>query len=104
VKVLRETYVLLQAALLWYNEFREDLEGQRFKFNPYDPCVVNDDFAKWLELTYGKHGRVKINRSNVHDYLGMKLDFSVNGKLKIDMRDYVKEMLESLPITLEKMM
>ena len=32
----------------------------------------------------------------------MKLDFLVRGKLKVDMRDYVKEMLESFPITLGK--
>ena len=32
----------------------------------------------------------------------MKLDFSVRGKLKVDMRDYVKKMLESFPITLGK--
>jgi len=81
-------------------KFREDLEGQGFKFNPSDPCVanrmikstqhtvvfyvyhlkssrkdpkVNDDFAKFLEETYGKHGRIK--RSKVHEYLVMKLDF-----------------------------
>jgi hypothetical protein len=32
----------------------------------------------------------------------MKLDFSVKGKLKVDMHDYVKEMLESFPITLHE--
>jgi len=129
VEVLRAIYGLLQAALLWYNKFREDLEGQGFKFNPYDPCVANrvvksaqhmvvfhvddlkssledpkvsDDFAKWLEQTYGKQGKVKINRGKVHEYLSMKLDLSVRGKLKVDMHDYVKKMLESFPITLGK--
>jgi len=38
VEVQRAIYGLLQAALLWYNKFREDSEGQRIKFNPYDPC------------------------------------------------------------------
>ena len=32
----------------------------------------------------------------------MKLDFSVNWKMKVDIHDYVKEMLESFPITLGK--
>jgi len=127
--VLRAIYGLLQAVFLWYNKFREDLEGQGFKFNPYDSCLanrvvksaqhtvvfhfddlksshedpkLNDDFAKWLEQTYGKQGKVKINQGKVHEYLGMKLDFLVRGKLKVDMRDYVKEMLESFPITLGK--
>ena len=35
-----------------------------------------------------------MNRGKVHKYQGMKLDFSVKGKLKVDMRDYVKKMLE----------
>ena len=88
LEVLRAIYRLLQAALLWYNKFREDLEAQGSKFNHYDTCVVNrvvksaqhkfvfhvddlksshkdpkvnDDFAKWLEQTYGKQGKVKIN-------------------------------------------
>ena len=51
---------------------------------------------------YAKQGKVKINRGKVHEYLGMKLDFSVKGKLKVDMHDYVKEMLESFPITLHE--
>ena len=103
VQVLRAIYGMLQAALLWYKKFKNDLEEQGFKFNPYDPCVanrmikgsqhtilfhvdhlkcshkkktVNDEFAKWSEETYGQHGRVKIHRGKVHDYLGMKLDYS----------------------------
>ena len=70
--------------LLWYKKFRKDLEKQQLKFNPYDPCVVNqkvkgsqhtilfhvddlkcthrkrtvnDDFAKWIEKTYVQHGK-----------------------------------------------
>jgi len=120
VEVLRAIYRLLQAALLWYNKFREDLEGQGFKFNPCGPCVVNrvvksaqhtfvfhvddlksshkdpkvnDDFSKWLEQTCETR-ESQNNRGKVHEYLGMKLDFSVKGKLKVDMHDYVKEMLE----------
>ena len=60
--------------------------------------TVNDEFAKWLEETYGQHGRVKIYHGKVHDYLEMKLDYSEKKKLKIDMRDYVKGMLDSFPI------
>ena len=32
---------MLQAALLWYSKFREDLESKGFKVNLYDPCVTN---------------------------------------------------------------
>ena len=34
-------YGMLVAALLWYNDFKADLEAKGFVFNPYDPCVAN---------------------------------------------------------------
>jgi len=37
---------------------------------------VNDEFARWLEDKYGKHGEVKVHRGKVHDYLGMNFDYS----------------------------
>ena len=40
VQVLRGLYGMLVAALLWYTEFRGDLEGKGYEFNPYDPCVA----------------------------------------------------------------
>ena len=51
--------------------------------------TVNDDFAKWLEKTYGQHGKVKVHQGKVHEYIGMKLDYSEEKNLKIDIRDYV---------------
>jgi len=32
---------MFTSSLLWYKQFRGDLEGIGFKFNPYDPCVAN---------------------------------------------------------------
>ena len=60
--------------------------------------TVNNDFAEWLEKTYGQHGKVKLQQAKVHDYPRMKLDYSEKKKLKFDMRDYVKGMLDSFPI------
>ena len=40
-KVLKAIYGMLQAALLWYNKFQQELEKEGFEFNPYDPCVGN---------------------------------------------------------------
>ena len=129
MQALRAIYGMLQAALLWYKKFRKDLEAQGFKFNPYDPCVanwkvkgsqhtilfhvddlkcshkkktVNDDFAQWLEKTYGQHGKVKVHCGKVHEYLGLKLDYSEKKKVKIDMRDYVKGMLDTFPMKFKK--
>jgi hypothetical protein len=34
---------------------------------------------------YGKHGEVTATRGDVHDNLGMRFNFSKEGKIKIDM-------------------
>jgi hypothetical protein len=86
VLVLKALYGMLMAALLWYNQLRNDLIEVGFVFNPYDPCVANrvvnghqqtarfhvddlksstvdksihDDFADWLEKKYGTVSPVK---------------------------------------------
>jgi hypothetical protein len=100
------------------------LEQEGFKFNPYDPCVANrmkngsqhtivfhvDDvmsshvdkkvnkrFARWLEKKYGQHSPVTIHTGKVHDYLGMIFDYSKKGQVEVDMKSYVKDMIESFP-------
>eukprot|EP00980_Cylindrotheca_fusiformis_P010264 scaffold2279_cov88-Cylindrotheca_fusiformis.AAC.1 len=96
VAVLKAIYGMLQAALLWYQKFRKDLEGIEFVFNDYDPCVanrmrvgkqhtirfhvddimashvnpkVNDKFENWLNRKYGSVGEVKTTRGKIHEYL-----------------------------------
>jgi hypothetical protein len=59
---------------------------------------VNDEFDRWLNKMYGAHGAVKVTRGKVHDYLGMTFDFATPGKVKVDMSDYVKGMLEEFPV------
>jgi hypothetical protein len=55
---------------------------------------VNSQFDKWLQENYGEHGKVAIHRGKIHDYLGMEIDFSEKGKVKIGMTKYVESMLE----------
>ncbi|CAJ1940735.1 unnamed protein product [Cylindrotheca closterium] len=129
VQVLCAIYGMLQSSLLFYNQFQSDLEEKGFIFNPYDPCVankavngkqqtlrfhvnnlisshmdpkVNDKFADWLNVRYGLTKECTIVRGKIHRYLGMTLDFSVKGKLKICMDDYVKNMLEDFPVKFNK--
>jgi hypothetical protein len=124
VQVMRAIYGMLEAAILWHNNLRGELEQKGFKFNPYDPCVadrtekgsqhtllfhvdglksshkdskVNDQFDKWLQENYGEHGEVAIHQGKKHDYLGMELDFSEKGKVKIGTTKYVASMLEVFP-------
>jgi hypothetical protein len=130
VELLKALYGTLLAALLFYKKLRKDLESIGFKANPYDPCVtnrmvsgkqqtvtwhvddlksshvdasVNDDFLKWLNKMYGdiEIARVKATRGKFHYYLAMKIDFTTPGKVKIDMKDYVKGMVEDFPEKVE---
>ena len=53
----------------------------------------------WLEKTYESLfddglGAMKLKRGKIHKYLGMQIDFSVAGQVKITMFDYIQEMLE----------
>ena len=129
VQVLRAIYGMLTASLLWYLKFKKDLEGIGFKFNDYDPCIanrmvngkqhtvrfhvddllsshvdpkVNDRFAEWLEKMYGKYKAVEPTRGKKHDYLGMIIDFTEQGKVIIDMVKYVESMVEDFPVKISK--
>jgi hypothetical protein len=131
VQVLKAIYGMLQSAILFYKKLRDDLIKEGFEINPYDPCVankivsgkqltvtwhvddlksshidprVNDTCIKWLEKKYGdpKIGKVKAHRGKRHDYLGMTLDYSTPGEVKVDMTDYVKGMINEFPEDLKK--
>ena len=41
VRLSKDLYVMLKAALLFYKRLRFDLEETGFVVNPYDPCVAN---------------------------------------------------------------
>ena len=128
--VLKAIYGMLTSALLFYKKWRNDLLSIGYKLNPYDPCIankmingkqhtiawhvddlkishvdskVNDDFVKWVDELYGDDeiGRVKAVRGKKHDYLGMILDFTTKGKVHIDMKYYVANMIEQFKHTVE---
>ena len=115
-QLLKAVYGMLQAALLWYMKFKSDLEGQGFRFNPYDPCVANrlrkgkqhtvrfhvddlmsshvhstvkDDFYEWRNAKYGEFGEVTVKRENKHKYL-RKMFLFEKKKLKIDIHQVRK--------------
>jgi hypothetical protein len=129
VHVQRAIYGLMEAAILFYQKLSGDLIKYGFQVNPYDPCVANkmvkqqqltvswhvddlkishgdsrvvDGFIEWVKDTYGKIGEVKVTRGKVHDYLGMRLDYSTPGNVVIDMVPYVESMVSFFPMELEK--
>src|SRR5210317_1489638 len=123
-------YGTLKAALLFYKKLLKDLIEFGFEINPYDVCVANimingkqmttlfhvDDmkvshmdhqeisiFINWLKSKYEVDGlnKLKATRGKVHDFLGMKLDFSKSGKVIIDMKEYVQNMINDFSVNLE---
>ena len=122
VRLSKALYGLLQSALLFYRKLRSELEDFGFVVNPYDPCVANkvingsqmtvtwhvddlkishkdsNEVTKCIDHFRKIYGdRMTVHRGKVHDYLGMDLDFSSNGVLKISMIKYVKKILDEFP-------
>jgi len=120
VEILKAMYGMIKSPLLFYRKLRTDLEQEGFEVNPYDICVANkevqgkqftvcwhvddlkashveiarvNDFIAWAEKKYGDPTitQMKPSRGKVHDYLGMTLDFSEKGKVKICMKEYVQK-------------
>jgi hypothetical protein len=122
VKLQKALYGCLMSALLFYQKLLKDIEDKGFELKPYDPCVANkvingkqftktwhvddlklshvdakvvDDTITWLKSIYGEDMRV--SRGKKQDYLGMDLDYSVQGEVKVTMIDYLKRAITEFP-------
>jgi len=113
---------MIKSPLLFYRKLVKDLQSIGFVINPYDICVanrmvngkqqtvawhvddlkvshadpkVNDQFIEWARSKYEDVTitKMKPSRGKVHDYLGVIFDFSHDGKVKIQMKDYIRNML-----------
>jgi hypothetical protein len=128
VKLKKELYGTLQAAMLFWKDLTHTLTCWGFEVNPYDWCVANktiegkqctvlwhvDDIKishvnkdvvssviDYLSNRYGKEAPLTVTRGKIHRYLGMILDYSTVGKVQIKMSDYIKGILESLPPSMD---
>jgi hypothetical protein len=122
VKLQKVLYGCLRSALLFYENLVGDLKSQGFELNPYDPCVANkiievnqftinwhvgdikmshknpNEVTKvidWLKGIYGDNTHVL--RGLVHDYLGMTMDYTTKGEVKVTIVDYLKGVLGGFP-------
>ena len=66
------------------------------KISHVNSAVVDEVIAS-LKAEYGQVGEITVGQGKVHDYLGMKLDFSSQGKFVIDTEQYLDEILKDLP-------
>jgi hypothetical protein len=122
VELLKALYGTIRAALLFWRMLSAKLVEMGFEINPYDWCVANktvngrqctvlwhvDDLKishvdanvvteiiKNIDREFGVEAPITINRGKVHDYLGMTLDYSKDGKVSVKMLDYVEGMLDT---------
>jgi hypothetical protein len=122
VKLQKALYGCLRSALMFYLKFVGEIESQGFTLNPYDPCVANkvingkqftvvwhvDDInmshadekevsrlITWLKRIYDEDMRV--SRGRVRDYLGITLNFTNKGEVKVTMIDYPKGVINDFP-------
>ena len=58
---------------------------------PHKNGYTVDALIRKLRERYGKESDLTIHRGKLHKYLGMKLDYHDQGKVKIDMTDYLKK-------------
>ncbi len=77
-----------QSTILWHVD---DL-----KISHVDPKVNTNTIAQ-INEEFGKEAPITVTRGKIHDYLGMTLDYSEKGKVKIKMIDYVEKLLADLP-------
>jgi hypothetical protein len=73
-----------------------------FKISHVDPQVVTRilnllDAKYGQEIVGGKRAPLIITRGKIHDYLGMTLDYSEPGFVKLDMTNYVNKILDEMP-------
>jgi hypothetical protein len=52
---------------------------------------------KLFKAEYGKEAPLTVTRGKILEYLGMTIDYSVNGKVQITMIPYIKNMLSEVP-------
>ena len=124
-------YGTIKATLLFYEKFRKDIESQGFVVNPYDRCVANkningkqmtvlyhvddlkashvdekvlDEFVLFLRKIYDDEeiGKIKVNKGPNNEFMGMILEYSNKGKLVVDMKDYVKRMIDDFNYEIKK--
>jgi Reverse transcriptase (RNA-dependent DNA polymerase) len=118
-------YGTLQAALLFWEKLSSHLvDKMGFTINPYDTCVVNkvineaqctiawyvddlkishrdesvvEDVFGSLESEFGREAPLTVTRGKIHNYLGMRIDYSEAGKVQFTMPHMTDEIIKQLP-------
>ena len=116
-------YGCIESGKLWYNTISTLLLSFGYKIHPLDPCVfykgepgnqifiglyVDDlliiypeefesQINNHLDIMENKYGKMKINRGNVHKYLGILFKF-IDDDCFANMADYTVDILNEMPV------
>ena len=115
-------YGCVQSARLWYERLKKSLEEWGYKAHELDPCVftkqtssglvtllvhVDDilclcadesEHTKFGELLQAEFAESKSDYSSVLSYLGMTIDFTAKGKIKVSMEGYISTLLSDFEV------
>ena len=122
-------YGTLQAALLFWQRLSRFLTNHLgFEINPYDECVANkiingsqctiawyvddlkishksqevlEEVFNELQNEFGKEAPLTVSRGKTHNYLGMQIDYTNEGKVKFTMPHMIEEIISQLPLSLK---
>ena len=130
VELLKALYGTLWAARLFWEKLQAKLINDwGFTPNWYDSCVVNkkvdgkqltmawhvdnlkvshekeevlDEFIGMMQNKFGQDAPLSISQGPVQEYLGMTLDFSEKSRVVVKMHNYVKNMLNDAPASMDR--
>ena len=119
VIIKKAIYGCIESARLFNEHSTIVLEKMGFIKNPYDHCVLNKANSNGVQTTIAMHvddwkltstseddieellvsierefKEIKINRGNVHTYLGINFDYTNSGEVYISMKDYTYETIK----------
>ena len=113
LRIKKAIYGMIESALLWYELYVSVLKEMGFVLNPYDMCVANKyingkqctiawyvhdnkishedqavvyDIIKQVEQRFPG---LSISTGDEHTFLGIKINYLQNGKVSINMKDYI---------------
>ena len=120
-KVTKAIYRTLLGAVLFYNKLKGVLTKMEFEINDYDECTFNkmingkqctiqfhvddlklshleqhelDKIIDHLNVIFGSEGELlAASYGKVYEYLGMTIDWSMDGKVIFTMYDYLEDIL-----------
>jgi hypothetical protein len=124
-KLTKAVYGTLLGAILFYEKLSKQLVDWGYERNCYDRCTFNkmidgnqitiqfhvddlkishikqsviDDVLNDLNNTFGTNKKpLAATTGDIHDYLGITIDYSEKGKVKFTMYDYLEDIIEGMP-------